>query len=511
MKRKPRSGDGRSSLEEVKGAIEKRLFIGRLPTDTGEDELRNVFGDFGELTECRRVVGKTMAFVAYNTWAAAHNALRATDGVVSLKGHSPGQTIVASFAERTSTVGRGGGLHLAKGLDNSRVFVGGLPEDFMDADLKEMFEAHGRVEAVQMLPAKTEKRCGFVTFSIWGEALDAIEALDAKPCPKRTSEEPLTVVMAEPKPGAPYANDLEASAAKRRRVDESVSMDPRAELGRLKNSYLQAVESDASEEVCTQIHWSIMSARNSLNWSGGYAAPAATNGHRAGSSGGASSRSRSGGGSTDPRVDVDAARLFIGGLPYDVTEEELGLLVQQIRIGGHPRDTELLECRVLPGRGCGYLRFATWDAAEDAQQALNDRVVSGWKLPLRAKWATPKTGGALGGDDWSGAPGLLTNEPHYSRAPPPRRDSRDTASGEVDRNRLFVGQITRGVRKQDITALFEPYGKIDDCNYLEDKGVAYITFSDSESAARALKSLHLSPVQGISRGAGLNVQFSKPR
>mmetsp|Transcript_38871 Transcript_38871/g.61431 ORF Transcript_38871/g.61431 Transcript_38871/m.61431 type:complete len:507 (+) Transcript_38871:56-1576(+) len=506
MKRKPRSGDGRSSLEEVKGAIEKRLFIGRLPPDTTEDELRTVFGDFGELTECRRVVGKTMAFVAYNTWAAAHNALRATDGIACLKGHSPGQTIVTSFAERTSTVGRGGGLHLAKGLDNSRVFVGGLPEDIMDDELKEMFEEHGRVEAVQMLPAKTEKRCGFVTFSIWGEALDAIEALDAQPCPKRSSEEPLTVVMAEPKPGTPHASDFEVSTVKRRRVDESSGM---AELERLKGRYLQAIESDASEEVCTQIHWSIMSARNSYSWSGGYAAPEA-NGHRARSSGGAA-RSTSSGGSSDPRVDVDAARLFIGGLPYDVTEDELARLVQQVRLSGRPRDIELLECRVLPGRGCGYLRFATWEAAEEAQQALNDRVVSGWKLPLRAKWATPKSGGAPGGDHWNGEPNHgISNEPHYSRAPP-RRESRDASSGEVDRNRLFVGQITRGVRRQDIIALFEPFGRIDDCNYLEEKGVAYITFGDSESATSAVNSLHLSPVQGISRGAGLNVQLAKPR
>merc|ERR1719223_1359710 len=95
-------------------------------------------------------------------------------------------------------------------------------------------------------------------------------------------------------------------------------------------------------------------------------------------------------GNGDPRVDSQAARLFIGGLPTEVTDQELGDLVRQLQLQGPRHETEILECRVLPGRGCGYLRFGSWQVAEQCQQALDEREVNGWKKPLRAKWATPR-------------------------------------------------------------------------------------------------------------------------
>merc|ERR1712157_616436 len=49
------------------------------------------------------------------------------------------------------------------------------------------------------------------------------------------------------------------------------------------------------------------------------------------------------------------------------------------------------ECRALPGLGCGYLRFSSWEAASEALSALNERAVTGWPKPLSVKWATPKS------------------------------------------------------------------------------------------------------------------------
>jgi len=530
--RKKFPGDGHRAVEEVKRAVERRLFIGRLPSEVTESELRAAFLEFGDITECRLVKkegpGKTVAFLSFATWASAHAALKATDGLLSLQDHSEGQTLVASFAERSGH-GRGGGAQYAKGLNNSRIFVGGMPENVSDDDLRGMFERFGRIEGVNLLTAKGTHRCGFVNYSLWGEALDAIEAMDNSPCPGSTSpEEVLTVVMADPKPGhgPPERDAFEGSSAKRRRLDDYGHSDPsskRAEFERIKSQYLAAVEGSASEQVCSDLHWNLMSVRAawSPTWGGRSGSGAGASwsegswsgaGGRAGN-GGSTRRTTSSGGhsgdkSSDPRVDPDAARLFVGGLPYEVTDEELTLLIQQLRLRGLPSETELLECRVLPGKGCGYVRFASWTAAEEAFQALDERTVNGWKLPLRAKWAVPKPGGGDGGGR-GGSRGSDYALERSGAAPRSRRDS--GGSGEVERQRLFVGQLQRGARRQDVAAIFEPFGEVEEVKYLEDKGVAYVTYRDEGSAQQACEGLNGQEISGISRGEGLNVQFAKQR
>ena len=42
-----------------------------------------------------------------------------------------------------------------------------------------------------------------------------------------------------------------------------------------------------------------------------------------------------------------------------------------------PADRKILECRVLPKRGCGYVRFSSWEAAEEARVELDNRTATG--------------------------------------------------------------------------------------------------------------------------------------
>ena len=51
-------------------------------------------------------------------------------------------------------------------------------------------------------------------------------------------------------------------------------------------------------------------------------------------------------------------------------------------------DSDLLECYVLEGRGFGYISFSSREAAVEAIDALDDRLVNGWGKPLRCKFAT---------------------------------------------------------------------------------------------------------------------------
>lgn len=244
--------------------------------------------------------------------------------------------------------------------------------------------------------------------------------------------------------------------------------------------------------------------------------------------------------------DKDAARLFVGALPLECNDQELHALVSQVdfsHLGLTHERTQLLECRALPGRGCGYIRFSSWEAATEALAVLNGRAVTGWPQPLRVKWAVPKSGNNSGGDDSSAAgPAPLDSRakalrsllgPHKAKdfmrrhqvgspaslaqhavAPQPNLSSEESSlrAQGMDPLRLFVGQLTRDlVDPEQIRSLFESFGEVKHVRFLQDKGVAYVSFNDFASARMAMESLHHANVPGISRDLGLNIAFSKIR
>ncbi len=62
-----------------------------------------------------------------------------------------------------------------------KLFVAGLPNDFDDTDLKEMFELYGEVKSAKLIVDKTtgkSKGFGFVEMPNKTEAQETIEALD---------------------------------------------------------------------------------------------------------------------------------------------------------------------------------------------------------------------------------------------------------------------------------------------------------------------------------------------
>lgn len=62
-----------------------------------------------------------------------------------------------------------------------KLFVAGLPNDFDDVDLKEMFELYGEVKSAKIVVDRAtgkSKGFGFVDMLNKAEALETIEALD---------------------------------------------------------------------------------------------------------------------------------------------------------------------------------------------------------------------------------------------------------------------------------------------------------------------------------------------
>merc|ERR1719469_1188757 len=82
-------------------------------------------------------------------------------------------------------------------------------------------------------------------------------------------------------------------------------------------------------------------------------------------------------------------RVFIQGLPKECTDEELRGLIEQIT---DPKEDEIVECRTIKGKGCGFVAFREKASAENVLEGLEGRKVNGWPDLLKAQWADPPKG-----------------------------------------------------------------------------------------------------------------------
>eukprot|EP00929_Paragymnodinium_shiwhaense_P017467 TRINITY_DN12675_c0_g1_i1.p1 TRINITY_DN12675_c0_g1~~TRINITY_DN12675_c0_g1_i1.p1 ORF type:complete len:565 (+),score=133.66 TRINITY_DN12675_c0_g1_i1:82-1695(+) len=522
-------------LEEVRSLIEKRLFVGRLPKTADEGELREVFGGFGQVVDIRLLPSKGIAFVTYNTWAAPHRAIISTDQQEVLE-NCRGQGIAVNFAEQSKAAGRGGAGHLAKGLPFTQVSLRGLPRDLSEIEFRTTLETYGNVDECHLEESR-DGLDGVAKFSLWGEALDCVEELDGQffPGDSRSSRKVSVQFVsqrASRQGGYDRVRERDRFDGRDRRDDRSRPYESSssgrpvlaahkapqvdATLDALKIAYMTALDTDGSAALCTELHEKIM--------------------RQSGKRGGGGARGGMGGGRGTPELqgiakpavmdDRDAGRLFVGGLPNECTDDELKALVSQLSFSVPPRDCEILECRVLTGKGCGYLRFSSWQAAQEAIDNLNDRAVDGWPLPLRVRWATPKGGGGGGPPGGGGGGGGGGATENVSRALqdifdelgdsvstdnlPGGGDEFEISNMGLDPRRLFVGQLSRDVRDKAILhALFEPFGEIEHIKWLQDKGVCYVQYRDFTPAATAVATLDRRVMQNITTKDGLNIKFSK--
>merc|ERR1719507_1560587 len=217
--------------------------------------------------------------------------------------------------------------------------------------------------------------------------------------------------------------------------------------------------------------------------------------------------------------DLDKARLFVGGLPHDITDDDLMSLASQLNFPTLPLEScKLLECRVLPGKGCGYLRYATWEAAEEAFVALQGRQVEGWTQVLRLQWASPRPASGHSSvqpsppepvdPTWPGDPQTFPGTQQGPLDPMAYAAQAEVEAQGLDPTRLFIGQMAReGDAGGALKPLFESYGALQEFRWVMDKGVLYVAYSTFEEAQAAMQGMGNRSVPGVSMG--LNVQFSK--
>lgn len=124
------------------GVTPKKLFIGQVPPDVTQDQIRNVFQQYGNILDLnimapRKPGAMGCAFVTYGSWAESEAAMRAVDGKYTLPG-SPHPVAVkfadAKPAELAKFEGRGtkrGAWEMGNPASLMSMMAGGGKRQFM--------------------------------------------------------------------------------------------------------------------------------------------------------------------------------------------------------------------------------------------------------------------------------------------------------------------------------------------------------------------------------------------
>ncbi|GLV34095.1 bruno 1 [Carabus blaptoides fortunei] len=170
--------------------------------------------------------------------------------------------------------------------------------------------------------------------------------------------------------------------------------------------------------------------------------------------------------------DPDNIKMFVGQVPRSMDEKELRQLFEQF---GRVHQINVLRDKATgASKGCCFVTFYTRKAALQAQDALhNIKTLGGMHHPIQMKPAD---------------------------------------SENRNERKLFVGMLSKKLGENDVRAMFNSHGQIEECTVLRDpagnsKGCAFVTFSSKQSAVAAIKSLHHSQtMEGCS--APLVVKFA---
>jgi CUG-BP- and ETR3-like factor len=159
----------------------------------------------------------------------------------------------------------------------------------------------------------------------------------------------------------------------------------------------------------------------------------------------------------DLQKEEDSVKLFVGQVPRTMEEKELRPIFEEF---GPIYELTVLRDKLTGNhKGCAFVTFFRKLSADRAMDQLHDKkTLHGMTRPMQVKPA-----------------------------------GTDARSEEL--RKLFVGMLSKTSTEEDIAAMFEPYGPIEDISILKygdgaSKGCAFVKVADRQKAQDAITHLH---------------------